>query len=944
LLIVLPVSLTHANDIGTAHLSPQNNIEITPFSVERSHTRSAIERSRIRSNAERLRIHSRGDRSRNRDDAERSRTRPHGERSRTRSHDERSRTRTGVERSRTRAGSIISKGNLQPGSTLVFEIRDKGFNNPLESIRLKIDANNADQYIWPHALATAINAQSLTTRAGQRKGDTNIPIYSGYLNEVWVPNDLPLNFTYRIENSEYQQHKLILDRLTQNAMAKNNLANVKKWLGLEKNGSFSDITYPDNKKPLADNKVASQHLLRVLELASYAHENRKNCQSLTADCTFIKDVQSAAVRGMLFIIAKKYKYHNWWFSSIGDPRSVARVALLIYPDITPDQMINTVLPYLRVANVANGEYNFGANTVDYASIQQMWSTLALNGGVASDADLKKFDGYLRESTSSLAGLAVVLAGKDVKGCEGLRADMSFTSHCALVNGKLVSQIYTAGYGQVFMDGIISAQYSVQGTDYDVPQQNMDLLERWLVEGIGWSGYAGITDFHVTGRGHSRSSGSFNGLVNKFSTHFLAMNPNSPRKEMLLELLHRGKTGDESDNKHYRGNRYFWTTDNMAHFGSAYSSSLRMVSKRTTTSESGNGEGLQSYFLGAGSQLITRTGNDYRDIQPVWNWKRLPGTTAEQDTLALPLNNWGRTAYGSHHFVGGLTDGIRGLATMELDRLNIKGARKSYFHFEDANMNMGSNINSQNSKAEVITSVEQALRQGSIMYRLKNSTVEHYLNEGQTLTSGEIVWVQHNGIEYIFPHTQSQSITVQSKAQSGSWRNLNTAGSANTMTKEVFSLWLKHGKGTAGRYLYYVHPASNFHDIGTYGESDKRVDELKVRRESWLHAVLDTRHNLGMAAVFEVKDEWIKLTSDLEVKTPMPLLLLAKLKVSRDTAITVSDPTQDPAHKNVLLKLKGRFYCWQNCEVKSVSNDKTEILINLPQGLELGKSVTAGVHR
>jgi len=113
LLIVLPVSLTHANDIGTAHLSPQNNIEITPFSVERSHTRSAIERSR---------------------------------------------TRTGVERSRTRAGRFISKGNLQLGSTLVFEILDKGFNNPLEFIRLKIDANNADQYVWPHALATAINA------------------------------------------------------------------------------------------------------------------------------------------------------------------------------------------------------------------------------------------------------------------------------------------------------------------------------------------------------------------------------------------------------------------------------------------------------------------------------------------------------------------------------------------------------------------------------------------------------------------------------------------------------------------------------------------------------------------------------------------------------------------------------------------------------------------
>ena len=845
---------------------------------------------------------------------------------------------------REERGYIASKGGLSAGSTLVFEVRDRGSDQLRERITLNPDSAETGQYTWPYLLAKAVNAQSTLARVGEWQDGAYRPAYSSYLNTVWLPADLPLNFTYYIDDANLAQYRLVLQRLADAAAYSYSLANVKQWIAKERGGSFTDLNYPDNKKPLADTSVTGAHLDRVLQLASYAHQNRAECRNMTANCINVKDAQAAALRALLFLVDKNYQYSNWWNTSIGNPRSVARAALLLFPEITPNQLVAKLLPYLRVANVASGKNNWGANLIDYAAIQQMWAILALNGGIASAADLKLYDGFLRESTQTVSDLAVIQPGQDTDSCEGIRADMSFTSHCGTANGQLISQLYTAGYGYVFMDGILAVQNGVYGTDYAIPAKQFELLERWLIDGMGWSGYAGITDFHVAGRSHSRSTASFGGMVNKFTAKLLEINPNSPRKEILKELLHRGQTADESTNQYYRGNRYYWTTDNMFHFGPAYSASLRMVSTRTTTSETGNGEGLLSYFLGAGSQLLTRSGNEYRDIQPVWNWKRLPGITAEQDDLTLPLNEWGNTAYGSHSFVGGVSNGTLGLAAMELSRLNVANAHKSYFHFDDAILNIGSNIDTRQAKAEVVTSVEQALRQGDIQYRLKNNATLYHLQEGQRLQSGDIVWVQHNGIEYLFPASESQVITLQSQAQSGSWHDINIGTSSAQISKEVFSLWIAHSPGIEGHYLYYVQPAASFEMNNPQGLAEKRVSQLTTRRENWLHAVLDNQNNLGMAAVYQVKDEWFALTRDLQVKAMLPMLLLAKAQDSGETQITLSEPTQNSSLKKVQLQLKGRFLCTEGCRVLAAENDDTTLSVDLPSGTEIGKSVMIKVFR
>lgn len=838
-------------------------------------------------------------------------------------------------------GYLVSNGNLAVGSTLIFNVIDKATNKVQETIKVPITSDNAGEYSWPHALATAINAGSVYARAGEWKNNKYVPAWSSYLNTVWLPSDLSLSFTYYIDNPKKIQHSQILKQLT-DATVNNPLpAAITAWLSQEEEGAFTDLVYPDKKQLISDTTVTGEHLNRMLSLASYAYQHRAECQK-NNDCALIEKAQAASVRAMLFFIEKEYRFSNWWHSSIGNPRYVARTALLAFPEITPNQMVKSLIPYMKVANVANGVNNWGANLIDYAAIQQMWSALALNGGIASAADMTLYENTLRESMKAASDLVIIQDGKDADSCEGIRVDMSFTSHCGTADGQTISQLYTAGYGQVFMSSLLALQGGVLGTEYALSPEKIDLLERWLIDGIGWTGYAGVTDFHVMGRSHSRNSSGFGGQINNPVARMLEMNPKSPRVEILRELQQRARTWDESNNVYYQGNRYYWTTDNMFHFGPAYSSSLRMVSKRTTTSETGNGEGLLSYFLGAGSQLITRSGYEYWDIQPVWNWKRLPGTTAEQDTLKLPLNEWGNTAYGSHRFVGGVRDGMSGLAAMELSRLNVKNARKSYFHFDDALLNMGSDIDSTQAKAEVVTSVEQSVRNGLVQYKLKGNNEIYFLEAGQSVTSGDIYWVRHNGIEYVFPKAAAQNVTLQSKAQTGSWRNINSSGSASQISKEIFSLWLTHAKGNDGSYQYYVVPASSFDNLNSVGEAETRIDNLQIYSSSGVHAVYDRSKEAGMAAVYVADKKWINLTPTLQVMPDTPVLLMATKSPDNQSekVITLSEPTQNAALREVVLKIKGVLSCADVCTSEPAAEEGvTSVTIPLPVGSERGKSVS-----
>ena len=92
----------------------------------------------------------------------------------------------------------------------------------------------------------------------------------------------------------------------------------------------------------------------------------------------------------------------------------------------------------------------------------------------------------------------------------------------------------------------------------------------------------------------------------------------------------------------------------------------MFSDRLLNSEIVNEEGRKSHHLADGMNLLYLTGNEYFDIFPVWDWTKVPGTTAEQGTLDTgepkPVGTRGKTS-----FVGAASDAACGLACMDLKR-------------------------------------------------------------------------------------------------------------------------------------------------------------------------------------------------------------------------------------------------------------------------------------
>ncbi len=95
----------------------------------------------------------------------------------------------------------------------------------------------------------------------------------------------------------------------------------------------------------------------------------------------------------------------------------------------------------------------------------------------------------------------------------------------------------------------------------------------------------------------------------------------------------------------------------------------------------NSEGLKNHYLGDGANFISRTGQEYYDIFPVLDWRRIPGTTVVQKPT-LPSEEEIREE-GVTDFVGGVSDGLMGASAFDYVKIRDSlQARKSWFFFDN----------------------------------------------------------------------------------------------------------------------------------------------------------------------------------------------------------------------------------------------------------------------
>lgn len=654
-------------------------------------------------------------------------------------------------------------------------------------------------------------------------------------------------------------------------------------LTLRPGGSWPDIAYTDQSP---SRWAAATHWDRIWQLtqayrtAGHPFHNRP-------------DVAAKVGTAIGWWNRAKPVSRNWWWNSIGVPLKIGETLLLLGNELPNAQRTPAIT--LMKAGIKPNLYDYhgsatGQNLVWLATIHAMAGVLE------------------RDETVLKRAFTAIWNEINVTTDEGIQPDNSFHQHRA--------QLYSGGYGLGFTRNIAQVIKLTQATPYQIPAEKQAIFDKYVLDGQQWMIRGHTFDYSAVGREIARPT-SVNtmatgaGRLTGLGRLLAELNgPHQPAYQVMADRLAGKKVAPVV------GNRHFWRSDFMVHHRVGYYSSIKMTSSRLLSGESGNGENVNGFYLGHGVQFIYRTGEEYVDLFPVWNWRRLPGTLIEQATGPLPLFNWGEGAQGTTSFVGGVSDGTYGMAASDY-RYGTVTARKAWFCFDTEIICLGTNIVCTSSNP-LFQTLNQCHLKGNVWTSDESATPRKLIPGEQALP--QTCWVWHDSVGYFFPNNPTVSIRIGE--QTGSWRNINRGAfySDKPITMNVFNLWVDLGKQVRnGTYLYVVRPGVSVAEMKQY-----KNPVAVLQNDSTLQAVRHTELNLTQAVFYQPGQ--LKTDDGLIVAVDKPgLLMLRNDPNSLD--LTLSNPRNEPLTLTVTVNRK--LEC-ATCQWSSRSR-LTTITAELPAG-------------
>jgi chondroitin AC lyase len=643
---------------------------------------------------------------------------------------------------------------------------------------------------------------------------------------------------------------------------KADLDNSLKIQDLNPNGSWSDIDYQSRAET---NWFPLVHLQRIKQLT----------------------LQNKPVLAGKIVSALRYwlevnpRSKNWFQNDIASPTAIGEILILlndrnIVPLILQDSLING----MKQGNVVKA---VGANKLDIA-IHMLYR-----------ACLTK-DKILMDSAVNQAFLPITLNNR-----EGLQPDFSYRQHGP--------QLQIASYGQVFLTGEYKVASWLIGTSYAIPTEKMKILDQYLFGTYLKTIRGRYIDFNTEGRGIAR-----NDVLDKLSI---------TTKENMHSLLgfaklvnpDNGIILDEAEKRIRQivtpsfqikpTHSYFYRSDYTLHNRPKYSFNIRTVSKRTVRTETGNKENLLGKFLPDGSTNIQRSGDEYNNIMPVWEWDKIPGITCRDYPVDQKTTlEWGERGVGE--FIGGATDGIYGTTVYTLN-YNEVTAKKAWFFFDDEVVCLGTGINSY-AKEPITTTVNQAWQKGVV----KAFVNDKLINAKKGLIAKDVNWLWHDSIGYYFP--KKGNINLNTNEQVGSWAKINANRAKTAIKGKVFKLWFNHGIDPFNQtYAYIVKPGVSEKDMLANKTSNIEILENSTVLQSVAHKEL----NMVQVVFYEAASLNQK---DYSITADNACILFVKALNTNKPILYLSDPTQKLTTINISL-------------------NGTTNAISLPQGEHKGATVS-----
>jgi len=655
-------------------------------------------------------------------------------------------------------------------------------------------------------------------------------------------------------------------------------------------GSWSDINYTDLSRTGFQN---AEHLSNIVEMSrafkkkgSPLRRNRKLRQAINSSINYW--------------LVKDFICDNWWHNQIGTPDKLVRILLLMDKDLSEEQVIKA-LPIAGRANLEASGARVSGDRIKMAVI------LAYNTLFQRDEKL------FNEVNKVIEGEIRFTSGR------GMQYDYSFHHRDDKV-------ICTLSYGLQYANEFADWAALVSGTRYKFGEASINQVIDYYLDGICQSMVHGkYPDPGAKNRGITRRN-----ALNAYGTTTpeKLLQVSYHRKEELEKIIRIRKDEIMPD---LESTRFFWHSEYFTHQRPEYFTSVRMFSSRNHNMEFPyNSEGLLNHHYADGSNFISRTGEEYFNIWPVYDWQKIPGTTVVQKP-SLPSESEIQKR-GLTEFVGAVTNGKIGAAVFDFKCLiDPLSAKKSWFFFEKEYVCLGSGIDYRDD-LPVATTMNQCLLKGDVVVmqgisRSKVSRGDHNLEN--------VKWILHDKIAYILPETAN--LFLSNQTQTGSLYKINQQSGSpkDEISLDVFKIWMDHGKRPSNAtYSYIVVPSVTEEELS-------RVNaETNIEILSNTTDIQAVRHNtLHVCQIVFYRAGEIKVTPGINIIMDSPGLIMVRMEGKNIREISVSDPSRrlGKIHFSASVRIEkvGKDYKAVWDEAKGL----TEVSVDLPRDPYAGQSVT-----
>ena len=680
---------------------------------------------------------------------------------------------------------------------------------------------------------------------------------------------------------------------------------------LKDDGTWPGIDYVDTSR------IAFEHTVHLSNMVSMARAYKKTDSALKGD----KKLKQAIELSIDYWLKHDFICENWWNNQIGTPGEMLAILYILDKDLSKERIDKIVKIVYRAHMNASGARPSG----DRAKIAALLAKNELfqRNEKEFEEAMKIVEGEMKTYTKEEFNSLNAEGNKNrnyFEGGRGMQHDFSFHHRVDRVNN-------TNSYGLGPLSSFVEFANLVNDTKYKFSDEKLHLAIDYFLDGIckqmvyGRSTDPGVLNRDISRQGAGGISGpSLPESIIKISDY---------RKEELENII-RARKGEEFKPESFA--KFFWQTEHFAFQRPTFYTSVRMFSTRNRNMEEPyNGEGLTNHFRADGTNYLSMNGKEYFDLAPVYNFRKIPGTTIVQvDTMPSEkqIQKSGKT-----DFVGGVTDGLYGAVAFDFDSPhNNLTAKKSWFFFDNLYVCLGANIKSTESYP-VATTLNQCLLQGKVLVNDGNntSTME---NGNRPLKNTK--WVFHNNTGYIFPKTQA--VELSNETATGSWYrvNIQTDSPKDEIKTDMFSLWINHGvKPSNNAYEYIVMPATNVEGVESYM---KNASVRIISNTGKMQAV----RNGSIEYYIFYEPETISMPGDIKITPDKPCILMIQYSGDNIKRVTVSDPSRKSEVINFAVNLNFDLSD-QNVSTKWDETTKSSIVsLKMPQDDYAGKSIVVEI--